>query len=160
MEVESMEVHQNRCYKQLIPNKHLLSSVPLFFLSFVFNWAEISKRRLLPFSIVKHFSIIKHCCFCFFSCLIDGLTNPFFFQCSPKTLDQSVIITIPLSTHAHLNPSLMQHFLIALACVFASSIRMMDQVHSKLALDKCHLKGLLHQQCIVLLSHRPSNQLT
>jgi len=49
------------------PTETSLSSIPLFFLFFIFNWTEISKRRMLPFTIVKHFYVVKERYLCVFS---------------------------------------------------------------------------------------------
>src|SRR5258708_1784575 len=121
------------------PTPLLLSTFLLFFLFFIGSWTEISQRRMLPFAIIEHFNIFKHCCFCFLPCLIDGLADAFFFERSPKAFDHGVIITITFSAHTHLDPSLMQQVLVALTGIFAPSVRMMDQAHCRIPLAQRHL---------------------
>ena len=73
MEVESVEITSKENLNGIERVSHVnfivksLSSIPHFFLFFIFNWTEISKRRMLPFTIVKHFYVVKERYLCVFS---------------------------------------------------------------------------------------------
>ena len=73
MEVESVEITSKENLNGIESLSHVnfsvksLSSIPHFFLFFIFNWTEISKRRMLPFTIVKDFYVVKERYLCLFS---------------------------------------------------------------------------------------------
>ena len=73
MEVESVEITSKENLNGIERVSHVnfivksLSSIPHFFLFFICNWTEISKRRMLPFTIVKDFYVVKERYLCLFS---------------------------------------------------------------------------------------------
>ena len=73
MEVESVEITSKENLNGIERVSHVnfivksLSSIPHFFLFFLCNWTEISKRRMLPFTIVKDFYVVKERSLCLFS---------------------------------------------------------------------------------------------
>ncbi len=110
-----------------------------------------------PLSVVKYFNIFKHSISCFCSCLIGLMFDTLLFHCSKETLHKRIIITIPFSAHAHLYLSCFEHGQIALTRILTSSIRVMDQTRSWLALAQRHFCRFCDQFFVSLLAHGPSH---
>src|SRR2546430_14805480 len=91
-----------------------------------------------PLSIVKYFNIFKHGISCFCSCLIGLTFNTLLFHCSKETLHERIVITITFSAHTHLYFSFFEHGQIALTRILTSSIRVMHETSSWLALAQRH----------------------
>src|SRR5437667_2585077 len=109
------------------------------------------------YTIVVYFNVRKNGCFCLFSCGKVNVLYTFLLQCCPKALNHCIIVTIPFFAHTSLDGMLGKHHLIAGARIFAATIGMMHQASSWLSLEECHRKCCLYKFCIMLITHRPSN---
>src|SRR6185312_3779959 len=107
--------------------------------------------------IVIYLYILKNSYFCLFSTREYFVSAALFFDCRPKTLDDSIIITVTFFTHTNINSMLKQLLLIAAAGVFTAAIGVMDQLSSWMSSNECQVKCCFHQFCIMMCTHRPAN---
>ena len=110
---------------------------------FVFDYSTLRYTQKLRFCLISTRKVL--------------FLYALFLERCPKALNHCVIVTITFFAHTSLDGMLGKHHLIADARIFAATIGMMHQASSWLSLEQCHRKCCLYKFCIMLITHRPSN---
>jgi len=110
-------------------------------MGFDLHWAHIAERLMQPLPIIEHFDELEYLRPSLLPRVVIPVMDQLVLQRTEEALDDGVVVTVALATHAGHQALLGQHLLIRPARIQHPLIRMMDHAGCGLPLGQRHLEG-------------------